>query len=223
MCLGASLGVSRTFLPLVENFVFEGSSLSIVLADLVPSLYQSIDWFEGLMSERGAMSKVRSSELKTELSSSDDPVEVEEDTAVSIPREVRAFHALEEVCSLDDETLSRFRGRFQFPDRVRVHLPHRDERACHFSPEEVCFYEAVFLSGLRFPVHPFIMELLGHFDIASGQLMPNSWRIVVSCIEIWLATTEGDMIKVDELVYSVSFKGVQGTWVLRTGALGEED
>ena len=31
--------------------------------------------------------------------------------------------------------------------------------------------------------------------------MPNSWRIVVSCMEIWLATTEGDMIKVDEFTY----------------------
>ena len=74
------------------------------------------------MSE-GAMSEVRSSELKTRLSSSDDPVEVEEDTVVFVLREVRAFHAFGEVCSLDDETLSRFRGRFQFPDRVRICLP----------------------------------------------------------------------------------------------------
>ena len=37
------------------------------------------------------MSEVRSSELETGLSSSDNPVEMEEDTAVSIPREVRAF------------------------------------------------------------------------------------------------------------------------------------
>ena len=74
------------------------------------------------MSE-GAMSEVRSSELETRLSSSDDPVEVEEDTVVFVLREVRAFHAFGEMCSLDDETLSRFRGRFQFPDRVRICLP----------------------------------------------------------------------------------------------------
>ena len=74
------------------------------------------------MSE-GAMSEVRSSELETRLSSSDDPVEVEVDTVVFVLREVRAFHAFGEVCSLDDETLSRFRGRFQFPDRVRICLP----------------------------------------------------------------------------------------------------
>ena len=152
------------------------------------------------------MSELRSSELESGLLSRDDPIKVEEYTVVSIPREVRAFHALGEVCSLDDEMLSRFNGRFQFPDRVRVRLPYGKERACHFSSEEVCLYEAAFLSELRFPIHPFIMELLGHFDIAPGQLMPNSWRIVVSCMEIWLTTTEGDMIKVDKLVYLYHLK-----------------
>ena len=96
------------------------------------------------MGEWGAMSEVRSSELETWLSSSDSPVEMEEDTAVSIPREVRAFQALREACGLDDETLSRFRDRFQFPERVRVHLPQGEERAYHFSPGEVCFCEDSF-------------------------------------------------------------------------------
>ena len=45
------------------------------------------------------MSRVRSSDIKTGLSSSDDPVEG--DTIVSTPREVRAFHAIEEVCGLE--------------------------------------------------------------------------------------------------------------------------
>ena len=131
--LGTSLGLSCTFFPFVENFVFEGSSLSIALTDLLPLLYQSIDWFEGLVSGRGAMSEVRSSELEIGLSSSNDLVEVKEDTMVSVPREVRAFHALGEVCNLDDKTLSRFRERFQFPERVRVCLPSGEERACHLS------------------------------------------------------------------------------------------
>ena len=117
------------------------------------------------------------------------------DTVVSAPRVVRAFHALEEVYGLDEETVSRFKDRFQFPERVRVRRPTNEDRACHFFPGEVCFYEAAFTCGLRLPVHPFIMELLGFFSIAPGQLMPNSWRIVVNCMEIWLAANE-DMIRV---------------------------
>ena len=31
--------------------------------------------------------------------------------------------------------------------------------------------------------------------------MPNLWRIVVSCMEIWLETTEGDMIRVNKFTY----------------------
>jgi len=147
------------------------------------------------------MSEVRSSELETGLSSSDDPIEVEEDIVASSPWEIRAFHAIREVCGLDPETLSRFKDRFQFLERFRVRLPHGEEQACQFSPGEVCFYEDAFLCGLRFPIHPFIIELLGHLNIAPGQLMPNSRRIVISYMEIWLATTEGDMINVDEFAY----------------------
>jgi len=167
-------------------------------------LSQSINWFERLVSERERMSEVRSSELETGLSFSDDLVEG--DIAVSVPTKVRAFHALEEVCALDDETLSRFKNRFQFLDRFRVRLPREEERACHFSPGEVCFYKAAFLCGLRLPIHSFLMELLGHFGIASRQLMPNLWRIVVGCMEIWLAAMDGDMIKVDKLAYLYCLK-----------------
>ena len=56
--LGASLGISRTFCPLVEGFVFRSNSLSVVLADLFPLLRQSIDSFEELMGERKVMSEV---------------------------------------------------------------------------------------------------------------------------------------------------------------------
>ena len=205
-CLGASLGVSRSFCPLVKGFVFGDSSLNVVLAGLFPLLRQSADWFEDLMGERRMMSEVRSSKLETGLSSRDDLIEVEEDTAAFGPREVRAFSALGKECGLNAETLSRFRDRFQFPERVRARHPHKEERACHFLPRKGCFYEAAFQCGLRFPIHPSIMELLSHFNIVLGQLMPNSWRIVVSCMEIWLVVIEGNMIRVFEFIYLYRLK-----------------
>ena len=107
---------------------------------------------------------------------------------------------------LDSDTLGRFRDRFQFPKWVRVCLPSEEDRACHFFLREVCFYESAFVCGLRFPVHPFLMELLDRFGIAPRQLMPNSWRILVSCMGIWMAATNGGMLKVDELVYMYRLK-----------------
>ena len=117
------------------------------------------------MREREIMSEVRSNELDIGLSSSGKPVEG--NTAISTPREVRVFYALEEVCGLDAETVARFKDRFQFLARVCVRRLSDEDRACHFFPGEICFYEAAFSCGLRFPIHPFIMELLDHFGIAS--------------------------------------------------------
>ena len=198
--LGAALGVSGDFLPLVGDFIFAGCGLSLVIRELSPILGQSLAWFEG---ETRRMAEVRSSELETGLSSSGNPEWG--DTAVSTPQVVRAFHALKEVCGLDDETVGRFKDRFQFPERVRVRRPTNEDKAYHFFPGEICFYEATFTCGFKLPVHPFIMELLGFFSIASGQLMPNSWRIVVNCMEIWLAANK-DMIKVSELVHLYRLK-----------------
>ena len=145
--------------------------MGIALADLLPLLRQSIDWFEGLVREQEVMSEVRSSELETRLSSSGDPVEG--DIAVSTSREVRDFYALEEVCGLDVYTLGRFKDRFQFPEQVRVHLPSEEDRACHFFPRELCFYESTFVCGLKFLVHPFLMELLDCFVLLQGSLCPT--------------------------------------------------
>ena len=110
--------------------------------------------------------------------------EVVRDTAASVPPPLsvlpststtpRPFHALKEKCTLKLDVFNRFRDRFQFPDETRARLPRKGEKACAFAHGEVCFYQTAFSCGLRFPIHPFIMELLDHLHIAPEQLMPNS-------------------------------------------------
>ena len=129
----------------------KGNTLSVTLVDLLPLLRQSIDWFKSLVREQGIMFEVRLSELETGLSFNDSPVKAGGNTTISAPWEVRAFYALDEVCGLGTDTLSEFKDRFQFPDRVRVCLPSEEGQACHFFLGEVCFYEAVFLCRLRSP------------------------------------------------------------------------
>ena len=97
--LFARLGGSLVVFQHLENLVFEGNCLSVVLGDLLPLFRQSLNWFEGLVRRREVMSEIRSNDLKIGLSSNGDPVEG--DTAVSAPREVRAFYTLREVCGLD--------------------------------------------------------------------------------------------------------------------------
>ena len=66
--------------------MFGGSGLGLALADLLPLLRESINWFEGVVGEQRVMSEVRSSKLETRLLFSDDPIEREDDTVASAPR-----------------------------------------------------------------------------------------------------------------------------------------
>ena len=124
------------------------------MADLLPLLRQSIDWFESLVREQEIMSKVRSSELEIGLSSNDGPVEAGSDTAVSAPWEDRAFNALDEVCGLDTDTLSRFKDRFQFPDRIRVRLPAKRNGPAISSLGRYASTRLLFCMVLGFPSTP---------------------------------------------------------------------
>ena len=102
------------------------------------------------------------------------------DTAISVPSSApssilsststkpRSFHALKEKCALKADVFNKFRDKFQFPDETRAHLLRKGEKAYAFAQGEVCFYEVAFLCGIRFPVHPFIMELLNHLNITPG-------------------------------------------------------
>ena len=49
-------------------------------------------------------------------------------------------------------------------------------------PKMVCFFEAAFDNGLRFPLHPFIKSVLQHFNVCTSQLSPNFWSILVGLL-----------------------------------------
>ena len=124
--------------------------------------------------------EVRSSDLETGSSSSASTAGAKTNTATSVPSFIpssarpfvsatpRTFHALKEKCSLKVDTFSRFRDRFQFLEETRVRLPKKGKKACAFAHGKVGFNEAAFLCSLRFPIHPFIMELFHHLNIALG-------------------------------------------------------
>ena len=84
-------------------------------------------------------SEVRSSDLGANLPSSANTGGVETDTAVSMPlpsclsTSPRSFYALQEECSLREDTFLRFKDRFQFPEETRVQLPMRGEKSCAFA------------------------------------------------------------------------------------------
>ena len=117
------IGFSSGHCPYVGNFALTNSSLSLVLGDLYPLLCQSLDWFKsvrGVLRRENMGSKVRSSDLEANLSSSASTGGVEMDTAISVPSSSlpsisaspQSFHALKEESSLREDTFIRFRDRF---------------------------------------------------------------------------------------------------------------
>ena len=52
-------------------------------------------------------------------------------------------------------------------------------------PKMVCFFEAAFENGLRFPLHPFINNILQHFNVCPSQLSPNFLGVLVGLLVVF--------------------------------------
>ena len=164
------------------------SAIRLVLLTLYPLIRQSlVRYYLEIDLVKNRVDDVKSSQLETGLSSNAESLNQVVDIAVSkLPSTStsRPLHALSESYSLKESYLKGYRKRFQFLKGTSIKLPHLSEKACNFTHGEVCFYETDFLCGLRFPVHPFIMQVLDELQIAPGQLIPNACRTIINCMSI---------------------------------------
>lgn len=60
------------------------------------------------------------------------------------------FKALRVLYTLKKKDESRIRNRFQFSPSVTIRIPNASDSAYSYFLDEVCFYEASFVSGLKF-------------------------------------------------------------------------
>ena len=139
--------------------------------------------------------EVRSSELETGLSS------FKNRRALKATSLLTPYKAWDICCALKEKDEGRIRNRFQFPSLVKVRISDGNDRACHSYVDKVCFYKANFVSGFHFPIHPFLRELFSHLLLAPAQLVPNSWRIVICCMVVWISANDKDTIKIDEFLH----------------------
>uniref|UniRef100_A0A2N9F2G8 Uncharacterized protein n=1 Tax=Fagus sylvatica TaxID=28930 RepID=A0A2N9F2G8_FAGSY len=81
-------------------------------------------------------------------------------------------------------------------------IPNPNERVCSSKYDDVAFYEVDFNADLRFPLQPFMKELLDCLRLSPGQLAPNAWRTAISCMVLWRICSKGaDSLTVDEFLY----------------------
>ena len=139
--------------------------------------------------------EVRSSELETSLSLSEDR------GVFGVTSPSTSHKAWGICCSFREKDEKRIRDRFQLLSSVKIRIPDDDDRACHSYVDEVCFNEVDFINGFHFPIHPFIREFFFLLQLASIQLVPNLWRIVVCCMVLWMSANDGDIIRIDEFLH----------------------
>ena len=78
-----------------------------------------------------------------------------------------------------------FPTRYGPPSGVRIWCPDLLTSYVVSIPKMVCFFEAAFENGLRFPLHPFIKSVLQHFNVCPSQLSPNFWGVLVGLLVVF--------------------------------------
>ena len=78
-----------------------------------------------------------------------------------------------------------FVTRYRPPLGVQVWCPDLLTSYIVQVPKMVCFFDHAFENSLRFPLHPFIKNVLQHFDVCPYQLSPNFWGVLVSLLVVF--------------------------------------
>ena len=185
--------------PQVRRFVGRNCPFRVVLVFIFPLIHHSVGIAQTLLMAKEE--EVRSSELEMDLSSSKE-CGAPEVSFVSTPHKAWSIY-----CALKEIDKRRIKNMFQIPSSIKVRIPDDDNRACHSYTDEVCFYEADFICGLCFPIHPFIREFFFRLLLALAQLVPNSWRIVICCMVVWMFANDGDTIRKDGFLHFYCQRG----------------
>jgi hypothetical protein len=203
--------------PPLEGYVSSDSVLHRLAAELYSIVYPALSTWEAVRSRMTANETEWSLPLSEELPEglSDESAGgamggVSSDAIPSTsssrqpPRVDRSWKALSFFSKIKrDDDIDRIRRRYQIPDDVVLRIPDTDERACCPKYEgDVAFYEADLRAGLRFPIQPFVRELLDYLSLAPGQINPNGWRTIISCMVMWRVSSNGDEdLTVDEFLF----------------------
>ncbi|KAL2524227.1 Uncharacterized protein Adt_09281 [Abeliophyllum distichum] len=77
-----------------------------------------------------------------------------------------------------DNTLKRTINHFFLSKSHYYRAPGSTEYLPTGRPGEVAIYQDSLKAGLRFPLHPFLVEFLCTFNLSPGQLVPNALRML---------------------------------------------
>ena len=105
---------------------------------------------------------------------------------------------------LTGDDLGKLRYLYKIPKFVEIRALEAHERVDWVVPDWVALYEIVFRDGMRLSIPKLVRDVLDHYEITPGQLMPNAWRILMSleCLSMWHVV----ICEIDEVLYSYYLK-----------------
>uniref|UniRef100_A0A2N9GRK0 Transposase (putative) gypsy type domain-containing protein n=1 Tax=Fagus sylvatica TaxID=28930 RepID=A0A2N9GRK0_FAGSY len=161
--------------PPLEGYVSSDSVLHRLAAELYSIVHPALTTWEAVRNRMAANEAEWSLPLSEEL-----------------PEGLSDESAGGEVGRASSDAVPSTSGSRQMPRRA----------CCPKYEGDVAFYEADFKAGLRFPVQPFVRELLDYLSLAPGQINPNGWRTIISCMVMWRVTSNGEEdLTVDEFLF----------------------
>ncbi|GAB2283636.1 hypothetical protein Dimus_039612 [Dionaea muscipula] len=114
------------------------------------------------------------------------------------------------LCLLDEEDLEHVKIAFPEAPRVRYFLPYYFESVINFERREsLAVHLDHFKNGLRFPLHPFMVEVMRAFGMIPSWLTPKSIGYLVSFI---IKAREADLRPTLSSFQSVYQLINKGTW-----------
>ena len=85
---------------------------------------------------------------------------------------------------VDEGILKWFKHRFSIPSYYTLSVTDKNAHEPYTGFEKLVVYQDQMEGGLRFPLDPFVKLFLSRYNIALGQLHPNSYRILTGYIEL---------------------------------------
>ncbi|KAL5855628.1 hypothetical protein ACOSQ3_005462 [Xanthoceras sorbifolium] len=81
---------------------------------------------------------------------------------------------------INHSKLVLYREEFSIPPEVGFRIPNEGERATDPESESAAIHPAFMELGVRLPLQRFLRRFLRDIGLASAQISPNGWRVLIS-------------------------------------------
>lgn len=101
-------------------------------------------------------------------------------TKISHRTEVESYPIDLMDCETTQEDLDRLRMEYSIPNDIKLKIPGKSHTPNHPPRGYVTLHLECFRLGVRLPLQPYFIKILGKLSLSHGQLNSNRWRVLFS-------------------------------------------